>query len=110
MQKHYRHIAQSSTLAMNTLAKTLEYQGKTIYKFGFGQSPFEPPQPVIKALKNNAYQTSYSHVQGDAELRRLIAKFHADANGITCYPEHILVAPGSKILIYIIMLAIKDAE
>ena len=42
----------------------LESEGKKIYKFGFGQSPFEVPDDVIDELKNNAYQNKYLPMQG----------------------------------------------
>ena len=44
----------SATLAINEESNRLKNEGKKIYKFGFGQSPFPIPESVIAALKKNA--------------------------------------------------------
>ena len=54
-----KSLKPSSTLLINETSKKLEDQGKKIYKFGFGQSPFKVPDDVIEELKNNAYQNKY---------------------------------------------------
>ena len=43
----------SSTLRINEISKDLELKGKNVFKFGFGQSPFNVPENVILELKNN---------------------------------------------------------
>ena len=42
----------SATLAINEESNRLKKNGKKIYKFGFGQSPFPIPETVVSALKN----------------------------------------------------------
>ena len=59
-----KNLELSSTLRINEVSKKLELEGKKIYKFGFGQSPFEVPDDVVNELKNNAYQNKYLPVQG----------------------------------------------
>ena len=63
----------SATLRMNEISKELESKGKNVFKFGFGQSPFEIPDDVVSELKNNAYQNKYLSMQGLPELRAAIA-------------------------------------
>ena len=46
----------SSTLKINEISRELEKKGKKIFKFGFGQSPFQIPNDIVRALKDNAYQ------------------------------------------------------
>ena len=46
-----KNLKPSSTLKINELCKDLESQGKEIFKFGFGQSPFKVPEDVISELK-----------------------------------------------------------
>ena len=46
-----KNLKPSSTLRMNEISKKLESDGKKIYKFGFGQSPFDVPDDVINELK-----------------------------------------------------------
>ena len=65
----------SSTLRINEISKDLESKGKNVFKFGFGQSPFNVPENVILELKNNAHHNNYLPMQGLSELRSAIAKF-----------------------------------
>ena len=64
-----KDLKPSSTLAINETSRQLEQQGKKIFKFGFGQSPFKVPEDVVEELKSNAYQNKYLPMQGLEELR-----------------------------------------
>ncbi len=92
----------SSTLRINEISKSLELQGKNIFKFGFGQSPFNIPENVIKELKNNAYQNKYLPIQGLPELRGAIAKFINSKKNSKYKAENILVGPGTKELMFLL--------
>ena len=65
----------SSTLKINEISKKLEDKGEKIFKFGFGQSPFQIPTDIVSALKDNAYQNKYLPMQGLNELREAISKY-----------------------------------
>jgi len=106
----YRHVEESQTLLINTQSKDLEARNKKIVKFGFGQSPFLPPQSVLQALQKSVHHKEYTSVQGDLELRKKMARFHDAHNGLKVSAKNILIAPGSKILILNILLAIKEAD
>ena len=70
-----KDLKPSSTLLINETSRKLEEQGKKIYKFGFGQSPFNVPENVVKELKDNAHQNKYLPMQGLSELRNAVAKY-----------------------------------
>ena len=106
----FKKVKESQTLLINRTSLERKSKGLKTYKFGFGQSPFLPPDGVTKALIKNAKRKEYTDVQGDRELREQIAQFHFRQNGIITDPENILVAPGSKILIYTVLAAIKKAD
>ncbi len=106
----YRQIEESQTLLINTQSQELVAQNKEIIKFGFGQSPFMPPKRVLKAFENAVHHKEYSSVQGDLELRKRIARFHKAHNGLQVAPENILIAPGSKILLFTILMAFEKAD
>ncbi len=69
-----KNLEVSSTLRINEISKELESQGKKLFKFGFGQSPFKIPEDVVNELKNNAFKNKYLPMQGLPELREAIAK------------------------------------
>ena len=57
-----KNLKPSSTLRINEISRNLEFEGKKIYKFGFGQSPFQVPKDVVNELKNNAYQNKLNRI------------------------------------------------
>ena len=71
-----KNLKPSSTLRINEISRSLEFEGKKIYKFGFGQSPFQVPKDVVNELKNNAYQNKYLSMQGLNELREALSLIH----------------------------------
>lgn len=103
-------INESPTLNVNRISKQREQDGLPVFKFGFGESPFEPPKEVISNLQEHADKTYYAKVEGDQALRKRISNFHFQSSGILSTADEVVVGPGSKILIYLIMLAIKDAD
>ena len=58
-----KDLKPSSTLLINETSRKLEEQGRKIFKFGFGQSPFKVPEDVVKELKDNAHQNKYLQIQ-----------------------------------------------
>lgn len=97
-------MSQSATLAINELSHALEAQGKTIYRFGLGQSPFPVPESVRKELSAQARQKDYLPVQGLLELRETIARFHHTVDQLTFSPDQIIIGPGSKELMFLLQL------
>ena len=74
IKEQITRLKPSATLALNEESNRLEKNGKKIYKFGFGQSPFPVPESVVLALKNNANKNNYLPMQGLGELRSAIAE------------------------------------
>ena len=73
-KKNILKLKQSSTLVINEKCKKLINQGKKVYQFGFGQSPFPVPEKIVTALKNNAHRKEYLPIQGLRKLRESISK------------------------------------
>jgi len=94
------NIKPSATLAINELSQKLEKEGKKIYKFGLGQSPFPIPNTIVKQLQLSAHKKDYLNVSGLLELREAIAKYHSQKNKYPYTAENIIIGPGSKELIF----------
>ena len=99
-----KNLSLSSTLRINEISKELEAEGKEIFKFGFGQSPFKVPQNVIAELKNNAHQNKYLSMQGLPELRQEIAKFISSKKNYHYKADNIIVGPGTKELMFLLQI------
>jgi len=99
-----KNLKSSSTLRINEISNKLESKGKKIYKFGFGQSPFQVPIDVIDELKNNAYQNKYLPMQGLSELRTAISRYASSQNNQNYKAENIIIGPGTKELMFLLQL------
>ena len=96
VKKNISKLKQSSTLAINEKSKSLIKSGKKIYRFGFGQSPFQIPNKIVETLKLNAHRKEYLPIQGLPELRENISKYLFERSGVKYSKENILITPGSK--------------
>ena len=97
-----KNLKPSSTLLINETSKKLEDQGKKIFKFGFGQSPFKVPEDVVEELKNNAYQNKYLPMQGLGELRESVAKYSSKKKNYNYKAHNVIIGPGSKELMFLL--------
>jgi aspartate aminotransferase len=109
LHPHLGQVEKSATLAINERSVEMAAAGQTIYRFGFGQSPFPVPDSMVAALKENAYRKNYLPVEGLFELREAVADYHNDVDQIHIEPEGVLVSPGSKELIFTLQMAIKGS-
>jgi len=97
-----KDLKPSSTLKINEISRQLEDKGEKIFKFGFGQSPFQIPLDIVNELKNNAYQNKYLPMQGLKELREAIAKYTSTKKGYNYKSENVIIGPGSKELMFLL--------
>jgi len=96
IKKHILKLKPSSTLAINEKSKALLKEGKKVYRFGFGQSPFPVPDKIVSELRNNAHRKEYLPMQGLEELRNAISIYLKNKTGVKYSKENILITPGSK--------------
>jgi aspartate aminotransferase len=108
--EHLKSVEKSQTLLLNEQSRQLESGGREVFKFGFGQSPFPPLPRAVAALSASAGAKDYTPVQGLKSLRERVAAFHAQAEGLEVDADDVLVAPGSKLLLYAVMAAFRRAD
>ena len=94
----------SATLGINEKSNRMIKEGRMVYKLGLGQSPFPVPEPVVRALKENAHQKDYLPVKGLERLRETIAEYYRKSQGVEFDVENIIIGPGSKELMFILQL------
>ena len=105
-----RQVDKSQTLLLNEQSRAREKEGREVFKFGFGQSPFPPIEAACEALRAHAAAKDYTAVQGLPELRERVAAFHGTVDGIEADAGRVLVGPGSKALLYAVMRAYRRAD
>lgn len=100
------NLPMSATLAANQAAARRRAAGARVLHMGFGQSPF-PVHPLLaEALADNAGANLYEHVAGVEELRAGAAHYFAAAFSFDADDFDVIVAPGSKLVLYALQMAI----
>ncbi|MDJ0926246.1 MAG: aminotransferase class I/II-fold pyridoxal phosphate-dependent enzyme [Gammaproteobacteria bacterium] len=104
-----RNLGHSSTLAINERCAELRAQGRQIFSFGLGQSPFPVPPAMVADLRRFADRKEYLPTAGLPELRQAIAAYVTRHEGIQVDARQVVVAPGSKELMFILQL-VREAQ
>ena len=103
-------VHESSTLAVDSLAKRLKADGKPVVSFGTGEPDFDTPQNIkaaaIQAIK--AGQTKYTPAAGLVPLRHAIAKRLLTDTGVEYEDAQIVVASGAKHSIFIALMCLLN--
>ena len=107
IKKSILKLKESSTLVINEKSKDLINQGKKVYQFGFGQSPFPVPETIVESLKNHAHRKEYLPIQGLVKLREAISKYLLKKTRNNYPKENILITPGSKEAMLLMHIAFK---
>jgi len=105
-----RESKHSETLLVNQMSLSRAENNQTVYKFGFGQSPFPVPKEISQSLAEAAHRKEYMNVQGHVPLRQAIANFHQVRESKKWHADNIIIGAGSKILLFCVMAAFEKAE
>lgn len=103
VRKDLAETSAASNLIFNEKVKALIKEGRDIAHFAFGQSPFPIPECLTKALQEYAHVHDYLPMAGIPELRDGLVRFHARYDNIRLLRENLVVGPGSKELIFLIL-------
>ena len=106
LNPNVRGLGRSATLAIRARSRALAAEGREIFQFGFGQSPFPVPHPVVDALRQHAAVKDYLPVEGLPALREAVAGYHARVDGLEIRPDDVVIGPGSKDLMFLLQLAL----
>lgn len=107
VNKFIQDLKPSSTLAINQKVKQLRSNGKTVYHFGFGQSPFPIHESITESLTNHAKDNNYLPTNGLELLRDEIGNFLNKHQGVQFNSDSIFIGPGSKELLYQTILILE---
>jgi aspartate/methionine/tyrosine aminotransferase len=100
-------LATSPTLSINEAVAKRRAAGQETIHLGFGEASF-PLHPLLAtALADSAKNTAYTPVLGIPKLRQTIAEYLARIRALALSPDHIIVAPGSKPLLYALLQVLE---
>ncbi len=99
-----RGLQNSATLAINERSSALRRQGMDVVRLGLGQSPFPVPELMVQSLREHAAEKDYLPVKGLPALRQAIVDYYRRTEGLEYHPDHVLVGPGTKELMFLVQL------
>lgn len=105
----FKDLKPSPTLYINETVSRLWQAGETVYHMGFGESRFDVHPKLAKALEDNSHQKSYLPAKGLPQLCETIASYQSHKLGMPFCADQVIVAPGSKALIYALQMSL-DAD
>ena len=91
-------------------ARALEAQGRSIIHMEIGEPDFPTAPNIVEAGKRALDEgwTKYGPTQGDPELRQVIAEHVSTTRGIPVDPDHVVVTPGAKPILFFPILALLE--
>lgn len=108
--KRIQSLSESATIAVSTLARKLQSEGKDVLSFSAGEPDFDTPQVIkeeaIRAL--NSGFTKYTSVAGIPELLNAISQKLKRDNNLDYDPKEIIVSNGAKQSLFNAFQAIID--
>ncbi len=108
LTKTISDIPHSPTLWANDLVHAKRANNKIVYHMGFGESPFPVPERLKRALASAAHRKEYLTVDGLDELTNAVREYYRPIYGDDYINEtDIIVAPGSKLILYALQMAIE---
>jgi len=104
------HLEQEGAYAVLARAQALEAQGREIVHLEIGQPDFETyPHVALAGIQAIATgKTRYNPPSGVADLRRVLAEDAGRRRGVEFSPEQVVIAPGTKPLILLPMMALLN--
>lgn len=92
-------IKHSATLAINEAIAARRARGERVVHLGFGEAGLPALPEAVEALRAAAAENSYGPVVGSAAVRAAGAGYFT-RRGLATSPDQVIVAPGSKALLY----------
>jgi len=97
----------SPTLQANETVRLKRARGETVYQMGFGQAPFPVPDLLQETLAKYAGENAYVAAAGIEPLREKVAAYYQEKTGLDISQYDVLIAPGSKLILYAVQMAVK---
>lgn len=101
-------LEHSPTLWLNEKVGSIRAEGQQVFHMGFGQSPFPVVERLKESLSNQAYRKDYVPSAGLGELREVVKSYFIKTHGADYIDgADVIVAPGSKLILYGLQMAIE---
>lgn len=96
----------SPTLQINEEVARLREGGMEILNLGFGEAGLPVAAELVAAFASAAGQNRYAPTAGSLQVRQSVADFISERRNMPTTAEQIVMAPGSKALLYALLAVI----
>ena len=105
-------IAPFHVMEVQTAARALEADGRSVVHMEIGEPDFPTPAPVIAAAQRAIADGGifYTSALGLPALRTAIARHYADHYGVAIAPERVMVTAGSSAALLLVLALIVDRD
>jgi aspartate aminotransferase len=103
-------IAESPTLKLNALAKSMQAQGSPVIHLGGGEPKNKAPRSAVEAAAAclTAGDVKYTPSAGTASLRKAAARYTEENYGRKAEVENVIISAGAKQTLYNLLFALVD--
>ena len=110
LAQRMRRLGTETAFDVLARAKALEAQGREIIHLEIGEPDFDTPAHIVEAAVHALHEghTHYTPAAGIPELREAIARHIRRSRGIDVGPEHVVVTPGAKPIMFFTILALLE--
>lgn len=98
-------VRHSATLAANEKIRARLAAGQDVLHLAFGEAGLPVHPALAEILRGAVHRGGYPPVAGDTAAREAVAGYFA-RRGLAADPDRVLLAPGSKALLYALLLAL----
>ena len=98
-------VVHSATLRINEEMQARRARGEPVVHLGFGEAGLPVLPEVAEVLRQATGQSSYAPVTGSTAARSAVAGY-LDRRGLPTGPDQVMLAPGSKPLLFGLMTAL----
>jgi len=105
-------IAPFHVMEVQTAARALEAQGRSVVHMEIGEPDFPTPEPVIAAAQRaiGTGRLYYTSALGLPALREAIARHYLDHYDVDVSPERIIVTAGSSAALLLVLALLVDRD
>lgn len=105
-------IAPFQVMEVQSAARRLEAQGRSVVHMEIGEPDFPTPGPVLEAARAALAEGRiyYTSALGVAPLREAIAGFYRTHFGVDVAPERIVVTSGSSAALLLVLALLVDRD
>src|SRR5579863_8154253 len=112
LAKRMSRLGTETAFEVLVKARAIEQTGKDVVHLEIGEPDFATPKNIVEAAVTALHDgwTHYGPPAGLPALRQAIAEHVSQSSGVPANPDHVVVTPGGKPILFFSVAALAEAE